>query len=213
MTSQNVFYWNSADTRDHKHQRIEWSIANGYLVSINIKITDKLFNKVKTGDIILAYEPKGHKVSISKYDGYCIDCSHTRTDGHQAFTYAFEINDKPIKLTHFEQEKKLNLDIIYNSWTKQYNSMKDSNCEDIKHEYAKYCNDYYTISKKYKYIFPIKLIKQFSKPITTKSNSTTFYYNKSIIKGFDEIFSCGCIFNNKCSNIQCIYYHIHNELT
>jgi len=107
MDNRKVFYWNCADDRDHTHKRIEWAIEYGYLTCINIDIKEKLFDKVSISDVILAYEPKCHKKSKTLYDGFCISCKEQKNDGKQAFTYAFEVISKPIKLSSYNEEKNI----------------------------------------------------------------------------------------------------------
>jgi hypothetical protein len=53
-----MFYWNTNDTSDHIHKRIEWSIANNHLICMNIFIDDNIIQSINTDTIILAYEPK-----------------------------------------------------------------------------------------------------------------------------------------------------------
>lgn len=181
MTSQNVFYWNSADTRDHKHQRIEWSIANGYLVSINIKITDKLFNKVKIGDIILAYEPKGHKTSQTTdgQDGFCMDCSQTRTDGRQAFTTLFTVSNTPSKITSITEYKSMQ-DILFRNWFSNIKHCKDLD-SDLEY-FTKYFQNNNVI-----YLFPVNYNGVLPTEISTAKDSYSSYiYYGSIIRGFDS---------------------------
>jgi hypothetical protein len=206
--TRNIFYWNCADDRDHTHKRIEWAIENGMLVCINIKILDTLFSKVNIGDIILAYEPKEHKISKKQYDGFCISCKNKKTDGRQAFTNVFQITNQPIKWINFQEEFTANINII-GSWI---NPAKKINDNDII-EYKKYSQHYYS-QKNIKYIFPVKFICKLDKPISTSSKLLTnelYYYNKPIVKGFNEIFTCGCNNISKCNNNLCIHYHIHND--
>ena len=132
--SKQVYYWNSADTKDHIHKRIENAISKQLLSCYNIKINDKLFDNIKIGDIILSYEPKYHKTTRKLYDGYCISCMNSRNDGMQAFTYVFEIIQKPIKLTQKREKdylvnKKIineNKNIPENLMNFLYSSMQDN---------------------------------------------------------------------------------------
>jgi len=130
MTTQKVFYWNCEDDRDHSHKRIEWAIENGMLVCVNIKIREKLISKVAVGDIILAYEPKEHKVSkmVNGEDGRCMSCSYSRKDGRQSFTNAFKLVDNVIVVKVFETFQKYGL---FRNWHSQdkHNSNIETNNE------------------------------------------------------------------------------------
>jgi hypothetical protein len=206
----NVFYWNTADDKDHTHKRIEWAIENGMLVCINIHIQDKLLANVKPGDIILAYEPKYHKISIKQFDGKCTTCKELRLDGKQAFTAAFSVVESPIIISNikdlyaFENKYKISLGDKY--WSCEIQEKKD---------YLKYCKDYYGLKNK-TYIFPIKFISYLTESISTnKSNALAnkFYYNYPLVKGFNELFCCGCKLFNTCLNKSCIYYNVRINIT
>lgn len=180
--NKSVFYWNCADDKNYKHQRIEWAIQNGYLVCVNITIHNKLFNKVKIGDIILAYEPKYHRLSQFKNgdDGYCMSCNNTRNDGLQAFTTAFIITGDPKILENINDEQKYGVNIFRN-W---YTTIKHCKDDSSKIEWLK---QYYLTNKIY--IFPVKLWKYLDPIISTdkcKKYPTMIYYG-SIRKGFDII--------------------------
>jgi hypothetical protein len=181
-TLRNVFYWNSSDNKDHTHKRIEWAIENGYLICININITDKLFNMVKKDDVILAYEPKYHK--ISKYDngndGYCMECITEHDDGLQAFTNAFTMIDNAIILNTFEEYEKYN-SIIFRNW---YSTIK--HCKDINSCNA-YFKTYFHLKGKI-YLFPVAYSGALKQIISTntKSNYELKYYG-NIRKGFNII--------------------------
>ena len=212
MDRRKVFYWNCADNRDHTHKRIEWAIENGYLVCINITIKDKLFNKVMKNDLILAYEPKVHKKNKKQYDGYCISCKEEKHDGLQAFTYAFEIIDSPIKLTTLEEERKIGFNIICGSWIKD-NLPNTLTIDDQKKDYENYCKDYYSKNNK-KYVFPVKLLGKLQNIISTsKSNVklSKYYYERPMVKGFNEIFHCGCNNLVGCNNVTCIYNYLNKD--
>lgn len=206
----NYFYWNSADDKNHTHQRIEWAIENNYLVMINIKINDKLFSSIKQNDIILAYEPKNHKKSKDEQgrDGYCMSCNYTKIDGQQAFTVIFQVSNNPIILNSLEDEETiLNVNLM-NNWNTNQNKKHLTNIETYKTHFKTY------YQKMKKYIIPVKLIKHFENPITTKKNITTGYrYEKPIVKGFNKLYDCGCCFNNlNCRNSNCIIFNIKIQL-
>ena len=212
MSNCKVFYWNSADDREHTHKRIELGIENEIITVYNIKIAEKLFKKVKENDYILVYEPKYHKKSKIKYDGYCIDCICEKNDGLQAFTHIFKIIKSPIKLSSYDEEANIGFNIIINTW-KRKDASRQYTFQELE-EYKYYCKDYYKTGN-IKYIFPVQYISKFMNPIYTYSNKSidnTYYYNKSIIKGFNEIFCCGCNDLENCKNNQCIYYHINQKL-
>lgn len=179
MTSQKVFYWNCADDRDHNHKRIEWSIENEMLVCINIKINDKLINKVAIGDIILAYEPKEHKVSKlpNGEDGRCMSCSYTKINGRQAFTHAFHIVNNVIVIKDFETFQKYELFRNWHSLDKH-----NSDIEIYNQYYSKYFSNSGII-----YLFPIKHLGKLANEITTNKESTKhiYKYYGQIRKGFD----------------------------
>lgn len=148
MDRRKVFYWNCADNRDHTHKRIEWAIENGYLVCINITIKDKLFNKVNKNDLILAYEPKGHKISKFENgnDGLCMSCKCNSFDGKQAFTEAFTISDTPIRIDSYEDYKTNNYnEIIFRNWFSN-----EKHCKDIETS-NNYFKTYFDDGKKYIY--------------------------------------------------------------
>ena len=181
MANRKVFYWNCADDRDHTHKRIEWAIENGYLICINIDIKEKLFNKVSIGDVILAYEPKGHKKSKSEHgeDGFCMSCGNSKFDGRQAFTEAFTLSENPVIISSYKEYRKYR-NLIFRNW---YCEIK--HCYDIES-----CNKYmrtYLLNSKI-YIFPITYSGKLKKAITTKTQTTSIYkYSGSIRKGFDII--------------------------
>jgi hypothetical protein len=183
MQTYNTYYWNTADNKDHSHQRIEWAIKNCYLVCCNIRIADKLFSKVKTGDIILAYEPKTHKISrpgnIHGEDGFCMSCQKTSNDGAQAFTNIFTVSSTPIKLTSFEEFETYQ-ETIFRNW---YSTIK--HCSDLYSNLA-YFHTYFT-EKKVIYLFPIKHSGLLPIPISTnKSGNHQYIYYGSVIRGFDS---------------------------
>jgi hypothetical protein len=178
-SNPNLFYWNTADDKDHTHKRIEWAIENGMLVCINIHIQDKLLGKVKPGDIILAYEPKYHKISNYENgnDGYCMSCKFARHDGMQAFTSAFLINDIPIKITNEIEYEQCNN--IFRNWFSldKHNTDLTSAKEYIKKYLS--CNNNI-------YIYPCKHLGKLKQIISTNiaSNNTYKYYG-SVRKGFN----------------------------
>jgi len=189
-----VFYWNCADNKDHTHQRIEWAIENGFLVCINIDIEDKLFNKVKTNDLILAYEPKVHKISkfINGDDGFCMSCTCSTSNGRQAFTNAFTIINKPILISSYEDYKNYN-EIIFRNW---YSDIKF--CKNIE-TYDNYFKTYFDDNKKI-YLFPIKHSGLLQTQISTDKYSTNkLKYYGNIRKGFnifDDIYLNNLILHN-----------------
>lgn len=182
IDTRNVFYWNSADDKEHTHQRIEWAIENGYLVCINIKIKDKLFSKVKVGDIILAYEPKYHKKSNFENgeDGYCMSCKIMKNNGKQAFTEAFTIINEPILISSYDNYLEYN-DLIFRNWFST-----DKHCKNIDMS-NNYFQTYFN-HKKFIYIFPISHFGKLKKEISTyiQGNSEYKYYG-NIRKGFNII--------------------------
>jgi len=204
----NYFYWNSADDRDHTHQRIEWAIENKYLVMINIRIDKTLFSSIKENDIILAYEPKYHKISshFQGTDGYCMSCNYTKTNGQQAFTTAFKVSGNPRILNSLEDEERIPNINLMNNWNTNQNKKHLTNMNT----YVKHFRKYYR--KMNKYIIPVKLIKILKTPITTKLNSKDYRYEKPMIKGFNKLFDCGCFSNSNCENIHCIICHINLQL-
>jgi hypothetical protein len=211
--SKQVYYWNSADTKDHIHKRIENAISKQLLSCYNIKINDKLFDNIKIGDIILSYEPKYHKTTRKLYDGYCISCMNSRNDGMQAFTYVFEIIQKPIKLTTYLDEEIYGFENIYNTWIT--NNNLDQNILDHNNieKYKEYCKDYYSKKNK-KYIFPIKLLYKLETPISTNkkfAKVNQYFYKYPVIKGFDKLVNCGCNTPFICNKTTCIYNYISNS--
>lgn len=176
----NVFYWNCADNKEHTHKRIEWAIENGYLICINITINDKLISMIKKNDIILAYEPKYHKISKFENgdDGYCMHCITKRDDGLQAFTNAFTLIDNPIVLSTFNDYQKYNGQIFRNWYsTEKY-------CKNID-SYNSYFQTYFN-SKRKIYLFPIKYSGALEKIISTNPNSNSeLKYYGNIRKGFN----------------------------
>ena len=207
MSGKKVFYWNCADDRDHTHKRIEWAIENGMLVCINIKISEKLISKVAIGDIILAYEPKEHKVSKKQYDGFCISCKNKKNNGKQAFTAIFQVINSPIIWQDSQTEFSSNINII-SMWSNPDKIITDKD----KVEYKKYSNHYYAQKHK-KYIFHVKYLGYLENPISTSSKKLNngYYYSYPIIKGFNEIYNCGCNNLLNCNNNLCIYYHLNTD--
>ena len=196
MDERKVFYWNCADNRDHTHKRIEWAIENGYLVCINIDILDKLFNKVRENDLILAYEPKGHKISKFENgdDGFCMSCKCNRFDGRQAFSEVFTISDTPIMITSYEDYKSKHYnEIIFRNW---YSEVK--HCQDIETS-NNYFKTYFNDGKKI-YLFPIKHSGSLTKEISTdKHSSNELKYYGNIRKGFnliEDIYLNNLLLNN-----------------
>lgn len=179
MTTQKVFYWNCADDRDHSHKRIEWAIENGMLVCVNIKISEKLISKVAVGDIILAYEPKEHKVSrmVNGEDGRCMSCLHSRKDGRQSFTNAFKLVDYSIVIKDFETFQKYELFRNWHSLDKH-----NSNIEANNEYFSKYFANGGLI-----YIYPIKYLGKLENEITANKDSTKhiYKYYGNVRKGFD----------------------------
>lgn len=190
---QQVFYWNTADNKEHTHKRVEWARDNGYLVCININIAETLFNKVNIGDIILAYEPKHHKISKFEngQDGFCMSCYTTQTQGLQSFTNAFIVTDKPAKITNLQDEANYNADIFQN-WYDNEKHLVDR-CT-----YNTYFTEYYA-KNNVKYIFPVKFWKTLENPISTDKKTSAknipVYYGP-VIKGFDKV-NKSQIINNK----------------
>ena len=179
MSGKKVFYWNCADDRDHTHKRIEWAIENGMLVCINIKISEKLISKVAIGDIILAYEPKEHKVSKMEngQDGRCMSCQCFRKDGRQSFTHAFNLVDNVIVIKDFTTFQKYELFRNWHSLDKHNNNI-ESNYE--------YFSKYFT-NDGIIYIFPIKYLGKLEHEITTnkESDKHIYKYYGQIRKGFE----------------------------
>jgi hypothetical protein len=178
--SRKVFYWNCADDREHTHKRIEWSIENGMLVCINIKISEKLISQVVIGDIILAYEPKEHKVSkmMNGDDGKCMSCTYAKKDGRQSFTHAFNLIDNVILIKDFTTFQNYEL---FRNWYSldKHNSSIECNSE--------YFSKYFT-NGRIIYIFPTKYLGKLEEEITTNKDSTKHiykYYGK-VRKGFDS---------------------------
>lgn len=205
--SQKVFYWNCADDRNHSHKRIEWAIENGMLVCINIKISDKLISQVDIGDIILAYEPKEHKVSTKQYDGFCISCKNKKNNGKQAFTAIFKVINNPIIWQDLQTEFSSNINII-SIWSNPDKIITDKD----KVDYEKYSNHYYAQKHK-KYIFHVKYLGYLENTISTSSKKLNngYYYSYPVIKGFNKIYNCGCNNVLNCSNNLCIYYHLNTH--
>lgn len=177
--SRKVFYWNCADDREHTHKRIEWSIENGMLVCINIKISEKLISQVAIGDIILAYEPKDHKVSkmLNGEDGKCMSCKCSRKDGRQAFTQVFEIMDNVIVIKDYQTFQKFKLFRNWHSLDK-HNISLERNFE--------YFSKYFT-NNGIIYVFPIKYLGKLANEISTNKDTAKHiykYYGK-VRKGFD----------------------------
>ena len=113
------YYWNTSDNKDHTHHRIEWAVANGILVCMNISVSDKLLDTIKPDDIILAYEPKSHKISKDKFgkDGYCCACKSSRSDGRKSFTAIFKVIKPPYKISTIERYNQEELEILENWYT------------------------------------------------------------------------------------------------
>lgn len=183
----NVFYWNTADDREHTHKRIEWVQDNGYLVMMNIKIETNLFNLVKENDIIVAFEPKHHKKSkkINGTDGYCMSCSKNKHNGKQAFTYGFKVRKQPIIFNTFQDEliyeKRYGID-FYRQWnsTDKHNASIETHISYLK-------NDYYTNNKKY--IIPVDDLGELTNYISTNKKSKIYnIYSGNVIKGFNMIY-------------------------
>ena len=175
----NVFYWNSADDREHSHQRIEWSIENGKLVCINIKISDKLLNKVKTGDIILAYEPKEHKISkmLNGQDGKCMSCSYSKNNGRQSFTHAFKVTSNIIIIRDFITFQNYEL---FRNWFSLDKHNQNINCYN--EYFSRYFSNNFII-----YIFPTNYLGKLEHEITTNKDSDKhkYKYYGQIRKGFN----------------------------
>ena len=182
MDARKVFYWNCADNRDHTHKRIEWAIENSYLVCINIDILDKLFNKVNKNDLILAYEPKGHKISTFENgnDGFCMSCKCNRFNGKQAFTETFTIIDNPIRISSYEDYKNTHYnEIIFRNWFSN-----EKHCKDIETS-NNYFKIYFDDGKKI-YLFPINHSGSLEKEISTNKHSPNeLKYYVNIRKGFN----------------------------
>lgn len=176
----NVFYWNCADDREHSHKRIEWSIENGMLVCINIKINEKLLNKVAIGDIILAYEPKEHKISkkLNGQDGKCMSCSCSKNNGRQSFTHAFKLTKNVIVIKDFMTFQKYEL---FRNWFSL-----DKHNQDITCNYE-YFSKYFAINNMI-YIFPVNYLGKLEHEITTNKESVRhiYKYYGQIRKGFDS---------------------------
>jgi hypothetical protein len=195
MSIKKVFYWNCADNKNHTHQRIEWAIKNKFLVCINIVIEDKLFNKVKKDDLILAYEPKGHKISKFENgnDGFCMACDCNRFDGKQSFTNAFTIIDAPIMINSYEEYIKYN-ELIFQNW---FSDIKF--CRNLE-TYNNYFKTYFENKHKI-YLFPIRHSGKLKKEISTNTNSENeLKYYGNIRKGFnifDDIYLNKLLINNK----------------
>jgi hypothetical protein len=162
----------------------------------NIVIEDKLFNKVKINDLILAYEPKGHKISKFENgnDGFCMTCKCNNFDGKQSFTNAFTIIDIPIMINSYEEYTKYN-ELIFRNWFADIKHCKDIN------SFNEYFITYFANEHKIIYLFPIKhsgkLIKEISTNINSK-NELKYYGN--IRKGFnifDDIYLNRLLLNNK----------------
>jgi len=179
MANQQVFYWNCADDREHTHKRIEWSIENGMLVCINIKINEKLINKVVLGDIILAYEPKEHKISKMNNgeDGRCMSCSKNKNNGKQSFTHAFKLIDNVIVIKDIDTFQKYEL---FRNWFSLNKHNQDIDCN---YEYF----SRYFANNSVIYLFPIKYLGKLANEITTNKESTEhiYKYYGQIRKGFD----------------------------
>jgi len=149
------------------------------LVCINIKISEKLISKVSVGDIILAYEPKEHKVSkmADGEDGRCMSCQCSRKDGRQSFTHAFNLIDNVILIKDFTTFQNYEL---FRNWHSQdkHNSTIERNNE----YFSKYFANNGII-----YIYPIKYLAKLENEITTSKESTShiYKYYGNIRKGFD----------------------------
>lgn len=187
MSEPNVYYWNTADDRDHTHKRIEWVQNNGYLVMMNIKVESKLFNSIKVNDIIVAYEPKHHKTSCDSNgkDGKCMSCEHGKHNGKQGFTHGFKVRKQPTIFKSFEDElvyeKRYGVD-FYRSWksTDKHNASIETHID-----YSR--NDYYKNNKKY--IIPVDDLGPLTNFISTNKKSKSYeIYSGSVIKGFNMIF-------------------------
>ena len=177
-----LFYWNTADNKNHTHQRIEWSQQNGYLVCIHINIPTYILDSIKVNDYILTYEPKYHKKSKYKNgdDGLCMSCNKNYNDGLQAFTNLFVVRDKVIVLNSIVDENNLNF-TIFRNWL-----CYEKHCKDIV-EFNKYFDEYYKGGENI-YIIPIHFITKLNKPITVNHYKNGCYtYYGSIRKGFDKI--------------------------
>ena len=188
-----MFYWNTSDTSDHIHKRIEWSIANNHLICMNIFIDDKIIQSINNDAIILAYEPKCHKISntLSKEgeDGFCMSCPKTRNDGKQSFTCAFRVTTKPRVITTFEQYTSLNT-FLFRSW---FSDVK--HCKDISSDET-YFKQYFDKGNKI-YIFHVVFLGNLQIPISTNKNTNQSYvYYGNVRKGFnkfDDIYLEGII--------------------
>jgi hypothetical protein len=193
-----MFYWNTADDKEHTHQRMEWAIEHGYMICINIKIDRKLLDCIKPGCIILTYEPKFHHKSkdLEGSDGYCMHCKYDRNDGKQAFTAAFRVISECLIANNLDDEHEL-----FDNW------LSDSKHLTNLETYNKYFTEYYNMGKK-KYIIPVEFIRYLDNPISTNSNTIGYYYNKPVVKGFNKLY-CGCD-TIECTNMyNCITSHIN----
>ena len=204
MNARKVFYWNCADNKNHTHKRIEWAIENGYLVCINITIEDKLFNKVKKNDIILAYEPKGHKLSNFENgdDGFCMSCNYNSFNGKQAFTEAFTVIGEPIKFSIYDDYKTFSANdandaqttLIFRNW---YSDIK--HCKNIL-TFDEFIKTYFE-NKKQIYLFPISYSGKLKTEISTaKYSAYKLIYYGNMRKGFniiDDMYINNLILHNK----------------
>jgi len=193
---RNIFYWNCADDREHTHKRIEWAIENKNLICINIKINQSLFDKIKIGDIILAYEPKNHSKSkyINGEDGKCMSCKSTKYNGRQAFTTMFIVNNECKIFNTLEQETLYKHETNCNIMKNWYSNEKHLQSEL---DYNTYYHSYYNNGSK-KYIIPVKFHSYLKKSISTNTNNysdydtdavldTNIIYYGNILKGFNII--------------------------
>lgn len=183
----NVFYWNTADDKDHTHKRIEWAIEHGMLVCINIRIQDKLLSRVKPGDIVLAYEPKYHKISNDENgkDGRCMSCKFARHDGRQAMTDAFIMNAAPIKITTCAEYEKYSASASDSNIFRNWFSLDKHNTDiTAMNEYMKK----YLSSGNQIYIFPCTYLGKLRNMISTNRDSGNIYkYYGSVRRGFDML--------------------------
>jgi hypothetical protein len=118
---------------------------------MNISISDKTLSNIKIGDIVLAYEPKNHKISKDENgkDGYCCICPKSRNDGRQAFIAAFKIVNKPFVIKSMVEYGTSN---YVDNW--HYDETKKTKKDDDKKLFLQKYFTYVVI-----YVFPIQHIK------------------------------------------------------
>ena len=137
---------------------------------MNISICPKLISSIKDGDIILAYEPKVHKISKdgTGSDGYCCKCPYNKP-GRQSFIGSFELKNEPVIIRSMEELEKKDIK-LFDNWYSE-------NVSKPVGEKREYLTKYFETNSIV--IFPVEFRKSM--------NYSLKGLNIKMIRGFDKL--------------------------